>query len=89
MIGRAHLLNLKGAIDTVNREKIAGNIVELGVWRGGAMMLASAVNIESDNKQKIYLFDAFGSIRDYETASGLLAVSEEHVRQAHFQTSIC
>jgi len=81
MIGRARLLNVKGAIDTVNREKIAGSIVELGVWRGGAMMLASAVNIESDNKREIYLFDAFGSIRNYETASRFLAVSEEDVRQ--------
>lgn len=82
MIGRARLLNLKGAIEAVNREEIAGNIVELGVWRGGAMMLASAVNIESDFKRDIYLFDAFASLQDYETASGFLAVSEEDVRRA-------
>jgi len=82
MIGRARLLNLKGAIESVNRKNIAGVIVELGVWRGGAMMLAAAINKQSHHKRHIYLFDTFASISNYAYASDFIAVSENDVRGA-------
>jgi len=50
MMGRVRLLNIRASIDDVNRRKIPGAIVELGVWRGGGMMLASAINIEQRAK---------------------------------------
>lgn len=65
MVGVQRLKNFAASISEVNREKIPGAIVELGVWRGGGMMVASAINIESIEQRELYLFDAFESIPGY------------------------
>jgi len=59
MVGVQRLKNFAASIAEVNREKIPGAIVELGVWRGGGMMVASAINIEAIEQRELYLFDAF------------------------------
>ena len=80
MMGRARLLNFYASIAEVNRKEIPGEILELGVWRGGGMMLASAANIESDMKRGIHSFDAFDNIKEYNAADAFLSVKEEDVR---------
>jgi hypothetical protein len=70
MVGNARLHNLRCAIDEVNRNGIKGSIVELGLWRGGAMMLASALGKESGIQRDIYLVDAFDVISSY-TSGGI------------------
>jgi len=85
MMGRVRLLNIRASIDDVNRNDIPGAIVELGVWRGGGMMLASAVNIESKVKRDIYLFDNFGKIESYKHHEDYLSVNVDAVKQG-FET---
>jgi hypothetical protein len=46
MIGNEHLENFRAAIKEVNRNNIPGAIVEMGVWRGGAMIMAAAAQKE-------------------------------------------
>jgi hypothetical protein len=65
MVGKLRLHNLRCAINEVNRNNIQGSIVELGVWRGGVMMLASAMGKESGIPRDIYLLDAFDAIGAY------------------------
>jgi len=43
MIGNTRLENFRAAIEDVNRNNIPGDIIEMGVWRGGAMITAMAV----------------------------------------------
>ena len=42
MIGMKRLENLQYCIETVLEEKIEGDCIETGVWRGGASVLPSA-----------------------------------------------
>ena len=43
MIGTKRLANVRQAVESVIEEKIMGDIVETGVWRGGASIMARAV----------------------------------------------
>ncbi len=43
MIGLKRLDNLQYAVETVIQEKIAGDLIETGVWRGGAVIFMRAV----------------------------------------------
>jgi len=40
--------------------EVQGDIVELGVWRGGAMIMAAILLQEAKSDRKLFLFDAFG-----------------------------
>lgn len=51
---------LAQAVAYVCRSNVAGDIVECGVWKGGACLLASHVLVkEKDNHKKIWLYDTF------------------------------
>ncbi|EEC43105.1 macrocin o-methyltransferase domain-containing protein [Phaeodactylum tricornutum CCAP 1055/1] len=82
MIGKARAENFRNAIEEVNQHNIPGAVVELGVWRGGAMMIAAAVGKECGNLRELYLFDTFAPIGSYrsEKLQQYLAVPEEDVR---------
>jgi hypothetical protein len=52
--------SLLGAVDHIVKHRIAGDIVECGVWRGGSMMLvALALMARGDTSRHLYLFDTF------------------------------
>jgi hypothetical protein len=62
MVGKVRLNNFRAAIDEVNRNNIPGAIVEMGVWRGGAMIMAAAVTSEMQEPRSLFLYDAYGEI---------------------------
>ena len=67
MIGNKRLENFRAAIEEVNRNNIPGAIVEMGVWRGGAMIMAAAAQKEFKEAggtldRHLFLFDAFEEI---------------------------
>lgn len=84
MIGTQRLENFRAAILEVNRNHIPGAIIELGVWRGGAMILAAGVLKETGVKRYLYLYDAFESMPGYSAASNYLANSMKSV-QSNFE----
>lgn len=48
------------AIEYIHSNKIAGDLVECGVWKGGSMMLAAlTLKKIGDTSRHIYLYDAF------------------------------
>jgi O-methyltransferase len=52
--------SLLGAVDHIVRHRIAGDIVECGVWRGGSMMLAAlALIARGDVSRDLWLYDTF------------------------------
>jgi len=80
MMGKVRLENFRAAIEDVNRKAIPGAIAELGVWRGGGMMLAAGINQESHIKRKLFLFDAFENVKNYGNHGEFLNVDENMVR---------
>jgi len=63
MVGRKRLRNFRALIENVIAEGIAGDIVETGVWRGGASIMARAVLAAYDEPVRcVYLADSFAGL---------------------------
>lgn len=60
MIGRRRLKNFRTAIETVIKERVPGDILEAGVWRGGASIYARGV-LKGFNvtDRSVYVADSF------------------------------
>jgi O-methyltransferase len=80
MIGKKRLEQFRAAIHEVDRNDIKGAIIEMGVWRGGAMIMAATVTKEARSGRDLYLYDAFESIPAYGNSISFLENSEEDVR---------
>jgi O-methyltransferase len=98
MIGMRRLTHLQGCAESVLAENIPGDLVECGVWRGGACILMRAVLAAyEDEKRSVWLADSFAGVpapdaENYGADRGIrldlnadvLAVSEAEVR-ANFE----
>jgi len=60
MVGIERLAHLESCVGEVLRNGIPGDLVETGVWRGGASILMRAVlKVYGDLERKVWLFDSF------------------------------
>lgn len=60
MTSQQQLYSLYTATKYVNENKISGDIVECGVWKGGSSMLAALTMLSLENTDKfIYLYDTY------------------------------
>ncbi len=94
MIGMKRLTSLQESVETVLAERIPGDLVECGVWRGGASILMRAVLAAyGDDERRVWLADSFQGVpppdaAKYKADKGdrlhryapVLAVSEAEVR---------
>jgi O-methyltransferase len=93
MIGRRRLDNLEQCVRTVVEQGIPGDLIETGVWRGGAVILMRAVLAAyGDSERTVWAADSFAGLpppdpERYPADAGdphwrfeQLAVSEETVR---------
>ena len=98
MIGMQRLTSLQKCVETVLEEDIPGDLVECGVWRGGACILMRAVLAAyGDSTRSVWLADSFQGVprsdpANYKADKGIrldryasvLGVSEAEVR-ANFE----
>ena len=98
MIGMQSLTSLQHCVETVLTDNIPGDLVECGVWRGGACILMRAVlEAYQDETRCVWLADSFAGLPPPDPAkykadkglrldffAGILAVPETEVR-ANFQ----
>jgi O-methyltransferase len=94
MIGIQRLAHLQHCVESVLAEAIPGDLVECGVWRGGACILMRAVlAVYGDEKRCVWLADSFAGVpppdpENYpadkdlrlDLAADVLAISESAVR---------
>lgn len=59
MVSASHLNFLQKIIKEINNEKMSGDIVECGVWKGGCSMWMMLCQKEHDMLRKFYLYDTF------------------------------
>lgn len=83
MTSGAKLLALIDSIRYITRNRIPGDFVECGVWRGGSMMAAALVLLaESDTSRTLYLYDTFEGMSQPtavdRSLDGLSAASQLH-----------
>jgi O-methyltransferase len=98
MIGMQRLTSLQRCVETVLADDIPGDLIECGVWRGGACILMRAVLAAyGDEARCVWLADSFQGVPRPDPAkykadkgvrtksvAGILAVPETEVR-ANFQ----
>ena len=98
MIGMQRLTSLQHCVETVLADDIPGDLIECGVWRGGACILMRAVLAAyGDETRSVWLADSFEGVprsdpANYaadkgiraELAAGILGVPEAEVR-ANFE----
>jgi len=87
MTSRERLTTLVDAIRYLCRNRIPGDIVECGVWKGGSVMAAAlALQQEKDDSRCLYLYDTFQGMsqptdsdetHDGQSAKNLLATCQE------------
>lgn len=81
MTSATRLWSLIQAVRFLERERISGDFVECGVWRGGSVMAMAAALLECDSTQRgLWLYDTFQGMtqptqRDIEVASGVAAAT--------------
>lgn len=94
MIGPKRLASLQECVETVIADNIPGDLIECGVWRGGAsIMMRAALAAYGDESRSVWLADSFEGlprpdIKNYQADKGLdahifngiLGVSEDEVR---------
>lgn len=60
MIGLKRMNNVQLAVETVLREGIAGDLIETGVWRGGASIFMRGILAAHEvSNRKVYVADSF------------------------------
>lgn len=91
LIGYAGLSNVYHCLQNVKLNKINGDFVETGVWKGGASLYARAVMNELGIEGKVYVCDSFRGVPkpdvvnfpldegDYHYEDKALAISREEV----------
>ncbi len=92
MIGLKRLDNLQECLETVLREGVGGDLIETGVWRGGAcIFMRGVLAVHGDRQRKVYVADSFQGLPqpnpeqypvdrgDKHHLSGYLAVSQAEV----------
>lgn len=94
MIGRQRLEHLEWCVTTVLNEGVAGDLMECGVWRGGACMLMKALlDLHGVRDRNVWLADSFAGLpppavpedQDMDLSAGhfpSLAVSKERVERS-------
>jgi O-methyltransferase len=97
MIGLKRLDSLQHCVETVIREQVPGDLIETGVWRGGACIFMRAVLAAyGDQNRRVFVADSFAGLPPPDAAqypadkgdthhlNQYLAVSQEEV-QANFK----
>jgi glycosyltransferase involved in cell wall biosynthesis len=60
MIGRARMRNIRTLVETILREDIPGDLIETGVWRGGACIYMRALlQVHGAKNRTVWVADSF------------------------------
>jgi O-methyltransferase len=60
MIGEIRLHHLRTCVETVVRDGVPGDLIEAGVWRGGAaMMMRAVLAAYGEDDRRVWLADSF------------------------------
>ena len=94
MIGLRRLDNLQDCIESVLRDQVPGDLIETGVWRGGAcIFMRGVLRAHGVDDRRVYVADSFQGlpapnaekyphdVGDLHHLHRFLAVSEEQVRK--------
>lgn len=63
MIGTKRMANLRSAVETVIAERVPGDLIEAGVWRGGACIFMRAILAAyEETGRRVWVADSFAGV---------------------------
>ena len=62
MIARARLRNVRRCVETVIHDAVPGDLIETGVWRGGACIYMRGILAAYDEARSVWLADSFDGL---------------------------
>jgi hypothetical protein len=83
MIGLTRLENIQECVEAVVRDGVPGDLLEAGVWRGGACIFMKAL-LEVTGQhftRKVWVADSFQGLHRHAEGHGALAVPMEEVQR--------
>jgi hypothetical protein len=85
MIGSMRLDNLHKALDTITNNNVPGDIIETGVWRGGACIFANGyLKVNGIKNRKVWALDSFEGLPEPDEVNYPLDKGDIH----HLMTSL-
>jgi len=81
MTSEDRIYSLYLSINYIIKNKILGDFVECGVWKGGSMMLAAKLLKHNKSDRLIYLYDTFEGMSvpgQYDFASNVKKIKQNH-----------
>jgi hypothetical protein len=83
MIGMKRLDNLQHCVETALHENVAGDLIETGVWRGGACILMKGIlQVKGDSSRRVFVADSFqGLPKPNESQYSADAGDEHHIHE--------
>lgn len=85
MISYKRLDNLRELVSKVVVENIEGDLIETGVWRGGASIFMKAILYTLESKKKIYACDSF---QGFPKSTNVLDDEFDFLEDAKFSVSV-
>jgi O-methyltransferase len=84
------MFSLINAVEYISKNKIQGDVVECGVWRGGSSMIMATKMLEMSDLRQLYMYDTFDGMseptdddlqHDGQVAENMLETSDKEVDQ--------
>ncbi len=88
MIGNYRLANVRMAVETIISEKIPGDLIETGVWRGGTCIyMRGILNAYGEIKRKILVADSFAGLPKPDAGKYPADAGDKHFEYANLAIS--
>lgn len=88
MIGLKRLSNIQYCVETVLRDGVEGDLIETGVWRGGACIFMRAILAAyADENRKVYVADSFEGLPKPNAGENPADAGDKHYTQRFFAIS--
>ncbi len=85
MIGMKRLSHLQECVETVLREKVPGDLVETGVWRGGTVIFMRAIlSAYEDAERTVWVADSFRGLPAPDAVKYPADEGDRHHTQAEY-----
>jgi O-methyltransferase len=62
LIGRTRMRNVRSCVESVIRDGVPGDLIEAGVWKGGATIYMKAILAVHGEDRDVYLADSFSGL---------------------------
>jgi O-methyltransferase len=87
MIAPERMRNLRRCVETVIHDRVPGDLIETGVWRGGACIYMRGILVAHDEARGVWAADSFAGMPELSDAVDISDERLGHLEAAWFKVS--